>query len=269
MGNIVIASPALSDAATLSTPGTVAATLPLANLQAMYPGQVCRFTSLAGMAIVADLGAPYAINLVALVMHSATAAASWRIRGASSQANLTAAPGYDSGTVSLWPSSGQPSGWPKATSSLFLAGAQTYEWWRIDLADAANPAGYLDIGRLYLAAAWQPSRNHKTDWSLAYVDDTLVTKSLSGINFVTPRPPRRKVDWTIEFLSETEMKENALELDRLRGASKDVLAIRDPGATTELQHDTVQGLQTLQPVTIGAPSPVLWSKKFTIEELIP
>src|SRR3546814_236006 len=108
MAGLYIATPVLSDAATLSTTGTVSSTLPLTNLQTMQPGEVCRFTSLTGIMIVADLGSAASINWIELINHNGTSAATWRIRGADTEGELTSDPGYDSGTVSMWPTSGKP-----------------------------------------------------------------------------------------------------------------------------------------------------------------
>src|SRR3546814_18170088 len=93
MAGLYIATPVLSDAATLSTTGTVSSTLPLTNLQTMQPGAVCRFTSLTGMMIVADLGAAASINWIEMINQNGKSAATWRIRGASTEGGLPSAPG--------------------------------------------------------------------------------------------------------------------------------------------------------------------------------
>ena len=268
MGRIVIASPALSDAGALTTPGAVAASLPLANLQDMQPSKVCRFTNLTGMAVVCDLGAAAAINLIALVAHNGSAAATWRIRAAATEAVLTAAPGYDSTAVSMWPASGQPSGWAVLPSTLFLATAQSFRWWRIDITDAANPAGYWQAGRLVLAAAWQPSRNLQFGWGLGHIDPSEVSAAAGGQLLVEERTKRRVVSFTLSFMDEDEMMVNAFEIERARGAARDVVVIRDPDATSHLHRQTVHGLMTGgQPIVNDAVN--VFRKPYRLEELIP
>lgn len=96
MGNCILASPALSDAATI-TGSTAASGAPLSYLQRMQPGEVWQSSSLSSVYMEADLGSAKEIDLVALLFNNATSEGLWRIRAATSQANLTAAPTYDSG----------------------------------------------------------------------------------------------------------------------------------------------------------------------------
>ncbi len=264
--SIVLATPKLSDAATLSTTGTVASSLPLTNLQAMQPEACCRFTSLSGMEITADLGAAAAIDTVWLGYTNATSAATWRVRAASSQAGLTSSPGYDSGSVSVWPASGLDD-WDKVGGLLWLSAAQTYRWWRIDIADAANPAGYFDIGRLYLADAWNAG-GIMFGWSIGFLDDSPVERARGGQMHPSERPRRREAAFTLRGKSEADMYANAFALDQLRGRSKDVLAVRNPTQTTFLQHQTIYGLMTaLRPIVNTTYN--VFRKQYRIEELIP
>jgi hypothetical protein len=125
MGNLVIATPVLSDAATLSAVGAVAASLPLENLQTQRPSQVCRWTDNDGVGLVADLGDSYAVRLVALLAQNGTVDIKRRVRLADTEANLTAAPLYDSGLAT------------QADPRLFVDvfAAVTCRWVRIDLSD--------------------------------------------------------------------------------------------------------------------------------------
>jgi hypothetical protein len=38
-----------------------------------------------------------------------------------------------------------------------LAATQTYQWWRLNLADAGNPDGFLSASRIYLGPCFEPS----------------------------------------------------------------------------------------------------------------
>lgn len=155
MANLLIADCALTDAASL-TASSAAATLPVTNLQRRQPGRVWRATGKTAEHIVIDLGVAAAINLVALVNTNLSAAGTWRIRGAASEADLTAAPGYDSGALSD-PSS--PRGLRTQVWASF--GPASYRWWRFDLADPTGPDAAIEVGRLVIDAAWQPSFNYQ------------------------------------------------------------------------------------------------------------
>jgi hypothetical protein len=245
MSNIVIATTALADAGTLTGGGTLAATLPVGNLQTMQPGQAARWTSLTGMYAVLDLGAAAAVNLVALLAHNGSSAATWHIRGASSEAGLTDSAGYDSGAISMWPSTGRPAGYDaeRLHSIQFLAPAQSYRWWRVDLADSANADGYFEAGRLIVDAAWQPLRNLRFDWGMSWDDPSAPVLSALGHQWPGPESRTARVfDFAIRGLSASDVATGGYEIGRKRGRRKDVFVVRGPTLTAQLHRNMVYGL---------------------------
>lgn len=257
MGNLIVATPELGDAATLSTTGTVAAGLPLTNLQDRRLSKVCRFTSLTGMVIFIDTGAVGDIDLVALLGTNASAAATWRVRTADTQAGTSSAPAYDSGSLSMSP------------QAVLTGIGASNRWARIDIADAANADGYFDIGRLYLAGGdtyWQPDLNVAEGWQLGVEDDSEVAVNLSGGLLTTPRNVRRVLRATFDFQSEAELYGNAYRLLTERGLGRDLLAIRDP-AGSYLAEQTVYGvLESSQPIVHRAVALYAWN--LTVRELV-
>jgi len=250
MGRIVIATPDLSDVATLTGLGTIAAALPITNLQAMQPGKVCRWTSLSTIAFRVDLGAAYAINLAALGPHNGTSAATLQVRAGASEAAADAGTGYDSGAVSAWTSAGRPSlgydgdmlwslRWLAASGG---PGAQTFRYWRFDFVDAANPDGYFDLGRLVLDVAWQPTRNLRYGWGVGWDEPSDIVRSIGGQAWPIERARGRILEFTLGAMTESEMMANAYEIQRKRGKAKDILVIRNPDATTQLHRQMVHGL---------------------------
>ena len=273
MGNPVIATPVLSDAAVL-TASSAPATLPVTNLQTQPPSEAWRGLDTAASFIEADLGAAQPVNLVALLHTNLGSAGTWRIRAAASQAALTAAPVYDSTVIAAWPTSGLET-WPLVNAVLWLGSSpQTLRWWRIDLADAANPDGFLSAGRLFIADAWQPSRNLAYGWSIRWIDPSEVTRSLGGQAFPVARTPWRVFTFSLPIVAtsqqaaEDELYGNAFELGRLRGISGDVFAIRDPDNTDQLQRQGMHALMTdLRPIVNDAFN--LFTTRFAFEELLP
>ena len=267
---MALATPVLSDAATLSTTGTVSSSLPLTNLQTMQPGEVCRFTSLTGMMIVADLGSAKAINWVELINHNGTSAATWRIRGADTEGNLTASPGYDSGTVSMWPASGKPSdtGLQNLSSLLYLTTAQTYRWWRIDITDAANPATYWQAGRLYIANAWVPEKNLSYGVQYGFIDTSQRYRTPGGNTLPINRARLKRVAFSLGFMDEDEAFGKAWPIDLDRGMGKDVSFYENPEATTHRHRKSVYGLLSDMSPIEHLYFPV-HSKGYVIEELLP
>jgi hypothetical protein len=256
--------------ATLAGLGTLAPTMPVTNLQTMAPVEAARWTSLAGMGVEADLGGAVAVTLVALLYHNGTAAGTWRIRAAATQGDLTANPGYDTGSLSLWTAAGKPSPAALRLPSLHLpAAAQSFRWWRLDLADAANPDGFLEAGRLYIADAPTFGRNYDVGASWYHVDESEHVTARGGQVTVEELQRRRGLRVRLGRMSEDEAFGTVYELERVRGRARDVLALPRPDATTHLHRQSIYGLmKRLGGLRLDAPVG-LYSTTIEIEELIP
>ena len=268
MGNLVIATPELSDAAAI-TASSAQATMPASNLKKMQPGDRWRATGDTAEYLEIDLGAAKDINLVALLYHNATSAATWQIRAATSQANLTAAPGYDSGVINMW-----EAGWPADQDPLHArlwlgAGSQNFRWWRIDLADAANPDTWLEAGRVYVSKAWQlPSgKNIEYGWEMRRVDPSPRARTKGSQLYVEAQTMWRELMCSLNWLTEAEMYDNFGEIQRLRGASRDVFVMRDPNATAQLLRQSIYGLMSqLAPITHAQAQ--VFRSRLLVEEML-
>lgn len=269
---LTLASPAVSDAAAITTTQEVAS-LPATNLLTPQPGEVWRTTDLAGAAVELDLGliqpagTEHPIRQVWLGYTNATSAATWRIRAAASQANLTAAPDYDSGSLTQWPATGLES-WGRRLALLHLAVAELHRWWRVDVADAANPDGYLEAGRLILADPWEVSPNMDPGWSIQMRDTTARSRSLGGTGFAAPGGQWRDLALVLRHMSESDAFSQALAFDRLRGGSRPVLAIPDPANTARLMDQIIYGrLAQRSAVAHQARTPNSYTTSYRISEV--
>lgn len=223
MGNLVIATPELSDAAAI-TAGNAATTMPVTNLQNMQPGLRWGTTSLEDIWLVIDLNAEdQPINLIALLAHNASSAATWQIRAAKVLEDLETKPDYDV-TTTMWPNGGLIN-YESRPSFRWMPDRPTFRYWRIDISDSTNPDGVFRAGRLYLSNAWQPSRNLNYDWEIQFIDDSQRQVSLGGQVYIDRRGIRRRLSFTLPNLPESEVFGQAFEIDRRRGASRDLLAI--------------------------------------------
>jgi hypothetical protein len=254
MGHIVIATPERVDAGTLTGLGTIAASLPVVNLQTMQPGKVCRWLSLGAVGLRCDLGTAPSVNLVAFGPHNGSATAHWRVRAGVSESEADAGAGYDSGMVPMWPAGGRPSGYDGVMlwSLLWLGAAvQPWRFWRIDVHDETNPAGYFQAGRLVIDAAWQPTRNLRYGWGLGWDDPSETVRAIGGQTWAVERNRGRILEFTLGSMREHEMMENAYELARKRGKARDLLVVRDPDASTHLHRQMVHGLMTELPPLVN------------------
>lgn len=274
-----LCSPALSDAATLTASQEVTG-MEATNLQAMQPTDVWRTTAISGAYLTIDLGQAYAIDVIALLYTNATAWAAARVRGATTQAKLTSDSGYDSGVFPMWPAlddfvliwsdpadDPRVKGWGRMPMLHLPAAAQSYRWWRIDIADGGNPDAYFQAGRLYLSSAWVPSVNIQYGWQPTHWMDPSTLARMTGSGSVPTELGRYRASrFSLDFLTETEMYENAFEIDRLRGAVGDVLFIPNPDDQDRLHDQTIYG-------TIRGARPIanndfgIFQKSYVIEEV--
>jgi hypothetical protein len=269
MGNIVIANTRLSDAGTFSNKVSTHVNFPIEQLQFVQPSQKWRTTTITGVYFTIDLGNASTIwDTIALIGHNCiVAAATWRIRFATSEGNLTSSPTYDSGNVSMQLGSVLLADWASRTSVHFKSSAATGRWMRIDISDPFNSDGYVEIGRLLVGAKWQPTINMAYGWSLGFKDHSKQNESLAGGTFIAVRPKQRIIKFTLDFQSEDDMYDNAFDLDRLIGESGDVLIVPDPEEAKHIHRQTIHGvMKGLKPITNTRYN--IYRKPYEIRELL-
>ena len=159
---------------------------------------------------------------------------------------------YDSGWVDVWPSGMIPLSlleweddnyWLGTLSQSAIAGyqapfihllstAQTLRYWRVEIGDTVNPDAYVQIGRLFMAATWVPSVNYAYGAGLGFEDPTPVDTALSGAEYFDVRSRFRVFNFELEYLLATEAYNSVLDLQRLAGASGEVLVVPNRDDTT-------------------------------------
>lgn len=268
MANMMLAMPVLSDGVDLFT-STTAGSLPKTNLQTSPIGQVCRFTTPSAVFIEPQISG--GINLVALLGHNGSVTGKVRVRGATSKDNLLTDPDYDSGYVPLRSNQATYDGSDVAgaldTNHFIhvLPELKDYPFWRIDIEDSS--LSYLDVGRLYLAHAWQPATNMEYGVTEGFIDPSSVARMVSGRQAALRRPIYRFTEFRLGFCSEQEIFDFAFEFDRKRGATKDVLFIFDHENKPLIQKRTIYGTMSgLAPII--HPHFRLFEKSYRIEEIV-
>jgi hypothetical protein len=252
LAKIIIAGGQLMDAATLEDSSALAANYPLANLLTLQPGETTRFSDPSAAYVVVDLGSAKAVTFAAVIAHNGGAAGEWRVRGATSEANLTASPGFDSGSggVSFWPASGKPDA--DVFHSFLSFASQTFRWWRLDIDDAANADGYFEAGRIMLASAWAPDTNFDFNAGIGWLDPSPIDEGVAGHMFPLARHKHRVQTLPFRMVSEADCLAGIYELQRLRGASGDIFVVLDPQDDDHLHRRMLHGLMrgTTAPLSI-------------------
>jgi len=109
---------------------------------------------------------------------------------------------------------------------------KTYRYWRVDLIDAANPDGYIEVGRLFAGSAWSPTYNAQYGAMLGYEDRDQVTEMDSGSEYSRKRPAPRIASFTFQGLTDSEAIGTVIDMQRRLGSSGEVLYEWDPADTT-------------------------------------
>ena len=247
---VIILSPRASDAATLAASSEVA-TLPVANLQNMQPKKKWRSNGSTSPYIEFDFGAAgCAANGLALIGHNLTGAATLRIRGKATYP-VTSSPTVDTTAVSAWPATGKPTDedFPHFLSWLDWSNAVALRYWRLDIADAGNAAGYIEAGRVMLGAYWQPTITIDLGGvPLGFDQRDVQTFTDYGETFTDARTASapRLFQVQISAADKLEVLNGIAEIRRLRGMWGDVACLLDPAATTHFHRESMQGVFTAQ-----------------------
>lgn len=286
MSNLILAYNNRADTPATLSGGSWLSALPLANLQDRVFAHVARSTddALASTKFDLDLSQTRNIRALALANHNASTQATWRVRAADDAAFTAVA--YDSGWVDVWPDA-YAIGFPEWEDSSFWDYKPTADeraaftplairilpqrlaarYWRVEISDVDNPDGYIEIGRLFLADAWQPEINAAYGAQTGYVTDTLVESSLGGTDYFDARPNRRVARFVLGAMTLDTGLARAFDLTRTSGISGEVLLVFDPDDTTHgIWRSFLGRLRELSPLEY--PFPDLHSMAFEILETL-
>jgi hypothetical protein len=272
-------------AATLSG-GSWLAGLPLTNVQSEIIGVKARSTNaaLASTKFLIDLGSANLPTVIcALVAHNISTEGKIRMRASETDPTMVANVVYDSGWGDTWPPVYQTEDvpweadncwegqWtPEQRSGLNFPAwrATSYpiyaRYWLIEIDDTVNTAGYIEIGRVFLGNAWQPTINMAYGAGIGIEDPSEIDEAISGAEFASKRAKYRVAHFTIENLTTDEAMSYGFDLMRAVGTTDDVLFIYDPTETLHSQRRSMLGrlrtLSAIETVNVDANTTV-WEVK--------
>lgn len=175
---------------------------------------------------------------------------------------------YDSGVLSVWPAIyttlelewEDDNWWTGQLSDADLAG---YTWnlihifpenmlmkqYKIELFDAENTDGYIEIGRLFMSPAYQPTRNMEYGESIGYETNTRIAAAPSGTEYFDAQNSYRVARFRLGFIDTNEAMTNIFEMQRILGNDGEVLYIFDPDDTNhKLRRSFLGRLRELSPI---------------------
>lgn len=202
----------------------------------------------------------------------------------------TTPPTYETGYMDVWPSGVIPQDlleweddnfWLGTISQQARAGFQspyihklnsaspvTSRYWRVEILDSNNSDGYVQIGRLFMARGWTPVVNYAYGASIGYQDPTPIDTALSGAEYFDVRNKFRVLNFTLDYLTDSEAYNYALELQRLAGVSGEVLVMPDGGEDISVQPLRSFVGRLRQIGAVRHPNPTAYSVSFEVKELL-
>lgn len=247
--------PNLIDSATLAG-GSWLSSLPVTNLQTREMGEKAQSVDLqvANTQLTINLGSQTAVQLFAAAAHNFSINAQYRLRSFS-DAGFTVNTS-DTGVTDVWPvvypygtlpwehpswfggkyAASEIAGY-NATLIVPLAITQLSQYWKFEIFDTTNAAGYVQFGRIFIGPGWQPSKNMSWGQSLGWETKTEVQETESGSEVFKVMTPYRVEKYRLDSLTRDEAMANLFEIQRRAGVDKEILWLENP-------YDTVHAIRT-------------------------
>ena len=222
--------------------GSWLAAMPVSKVQGRLLADVARSSdvALASTIIKIDLDSVRLVQLIALLGHSMTPSARIRVTGWDDQARTIAHPNADTGWTDVFPPYAAPSqlqpedkNWmtgrptvesldrlPRVWFTVFGA-PKAARFWTIEIDDRTNPAGYVDVGRLFVSPILQPSVNFVYGSTFGWAAETTYTRSKGGVKFFDYQYPYRSVSLQLNYLEKNESYYAVMEMKRRLGKDKE------------------------------------------------
>lgn len=242
-------------APTLSS-GNWSASLPLANLQDRRLSKVARSTNAlaASTQFDVDLGVARAIRVIAIPKHSISSTGTVRVRG-SNTAGVFTSPVYDSTALAAWPVgvTAEDTEGMNLAFILALGAAQTARYWRVEVVDTANPAGYIDIARIIIAGGWEPTVYFSIGAKLGLETETTRELTDGGAAVYNEKAKRRTASFSIELIPETEAIQQGFAMQFIAGTSRQIMFVWNANDTTLMRYKSFLAvLRELSPIEYPA-----------------
>lgn len=292
MSNTLIATGAMIEAATVTTPSGIAASFPVTNLKLQQPGVRARWTSgLSTIDIILDLTASFAAlgisgwRILPLTYHTLSSSATLDILEASTLTGLSVSPTTVASSLPPWRSSDWiRTAYPANTASGSLR-RHTWYWTetprtaafvKVRINDSSNALGYVEIGGLPIDYGYLTTLPITAQPMASYAQEVRRTEALGGATLPQVTPVRFGLEfeprvggsgYTATSLNQ-EIIGNWLEIGRQRATSGSVFAVLDPASTAWTASQCVYGLlDAPPPVQLGDPWNLV-SARFAVRAML-
>ncbi len=237
----------IDQATSLAASGSVVGTLVAANMQTDIKGEVHR-SSATSVTYTATWTGGVSVGGVVLPATNLSAAATIRARAYSDTActalladtaAITACPGLQTGPwtwTGTYDVNAFAYGYLSKAVAWFTANLTGVKGLKVDLADAGNPAGYIDCARLIAGPWWSPAWNPEYGAPASLVDDSTNTRSDAGDLKTDRAPMHEELSVKLPWLTETE-RSALRQVMRANGIWKPVFLSLMPGDGRACEQD--------------------------------
>jgi hypothetical protein len=284
MANTIIGYQNRIDAVTFAAYGSWSTSLPLNNIKTRQLSKKARSTNAVNSStkLRFALDEERVIGSVAIVNHNMQKDATWRYRVYSDSGYSTLV--YDSDTINVWPL--MPFGsyewedsrfWDLQLSAEEIAlftktltyvpnAVASARYYQIEFFDSTNTDGYVELGRIFVGAIYQPELNMNLGASIGDETNTIVDVALSGAEFFDKRTSSRVAQFTLDHLTYNESIING-DIMKISGTDAEVLYIYDDNTPLDLHRRAFLGrLRALSP--ISQPYNTRYQTTYEIKELL-
>lgn len=116
------------------------------------------------------------------------------------------------------------------------ASVQNAQFWRIAAHDTTNAAGYIELGRLMVCGAYQPTLNMIYGAKLGLTTESTRVVTDGGAASYNEKPTARYQAFSLESLPEDELLVNLFDLMRRVGITKQFFYVHDPADTYHMHR---------------------------------
>jgi len=149
-----------------ATAKTTASGFSASNVQDAKPRNVWRSQNVADQWLKFDLGSATAIDSFVIVNNNLSSSASVKLYGHASDLG---------NNLSDWQSSAlfktnNTLTFDDVVGGLFLSSSETYQWWLLELDDASNSEGFLEVGKVFGGISKSPNNNFNENFTQRDID---------------------------------------------------------------------------------------------------
>lgn len=111
-------------------------------------------------------------------------------------------------------------------------------YWRVRCIDPLNPDGFFQLGKVMIGPRFDFPFNYSIGGNLTIVDDSVVTRSLSGTPYFDERGKRRRMAFNFAYLKGQDQFARHFDLLADLGTTREFMLIENPDDSRNLQRSS-------------------------------